>query len=62
LWAIRQSVKHSVKRSPVEGLDDMLDPHAVHIYTDGSCKPNPGGPQAARLELNTQMTYTATRS
>jgi len=30
----------------------MLDPHAVHIYTDGSCKPNPGGPSgcAARVE------------
>jgi ribonuclease HI len=30
----------------------MLDPHAVHIYTDGSCKPNPGGPSgcAARIE------------
>jgi ribonuclease HI len=30
----------------------MLDPHAIHIYTDGSCFRNPGGPSgcAARVE------------
>jgi ribonuclease HI len=31
----------------------MLDPHAIHIYTDGSCFRNPGGPSgcAARAEF-----------
>jgi ribonuclease HI len=31
----------------------MLDPHALHIYTDGSCFQNPGGPSgcAARAEF-----------
>jgi ribonuclease HI len=31
----------------------MLDPHALHIYTDGSCFRNPGGPSgcAARVEF-----------
>ncbi len=31
----------------------MLDPHAIHIYTDGSCFRNPGGPSgcAARAEV-----------
>jgi ribonuclease HI len=31
----------------------MLDPHAIHIYTDGSCFQNPGGPSgcAARAEF-----------
>src|SRR4029077_7471417 len=30
-----------------------LDPHAIHIYTDGSCFRNPGGPSgcAARAEF-----------
>src|ERR1700722_11270637 len=35
----------------------MLDPHAIHIYTDGSCFRNPGGPSgcAARAEYPEQL-------
>jgi ribonuclease HI len=35
----------------------MLDPHAVHIYTDGSCFENPGGPSgcAAWVEYPEQL-------
>ena len=35
----------------------MLDPHAIHIYTDGSCFQNPGGPSgcAARTEYPEQL-------
>lgn len=27
----------------LEGSDKLLDPRAIHIYTDGSCYKNPGG-------------------